>query len=159
MSLKTVKRVACRIFGCGESRVVIADAKKASEALSADDVRELFKSGAMRISPVIGVGRGKARKNKNARHAGRGRGVGSRRGSPNAVLSLKTRWIAKVRSLRAALRASKHSLANKDYAKLYRMVKGNAFASRRQLREHINAMASSASAGAAEARQKGAKKA
>src|SRR3989338_2886203 len=141
MSLKTVKRVASRLFACGETRVSIVDAKRASEALSADDVRELAKTGAIKILPKVGVGRGKARRVESRRHSGRGRGEGTKHGSPNAVLSLKTRWITKVRALRAALRASKHMLSNKDYAKLYRMVKGNAFTSRRQLREHISSMA------------------
>ena len=137
MSVKTVRRIASRIFNCGESRVVIVDFKKASEALSADDVRELAKTGAVRIMPVAGVGRGKARLRSARRHAGRGRGVGSRRGSPNAILESKKRWMLRVRFLRSTLRFSSHLLSSAERSRLYRMIKGNAFASRKQLAKQI----------------------
>src|SRR3989338_4581713 len=138
MSLSTVKRITSRIYDCGQTRVRIMDAKKAEEALSADDVRELVKSGGILILPVKGVGRGKSKKNDASKHAGRGRGVGSKKGTPNATVTRKRRWIIKVRALRKYLRSMRHLLDSKSYLKAYRMVKGNAFATKKQLRAFLS---------------------
>lgn len=137
MSLKTVRRLVARIAGCGESRVKIVDAAKAAPALTADDVRDLLEQKAVVIVAKRGVGRGKARGRAELRRKGRKRRAGSIKGTPNALLPRKRRWIRLVRSQRRALKHLRLSLAQGSYKKLYRMVKGRAFPDKRRLLEYV----------------------
>jgi ribosomal protein L19E len=57
MSLKTVRRLAARLLRAGESRIRIIDAKRASEALTGDDVRSLIAEGVIALEPPRGVRR------------------------------------------------------------------------------------------------------
>ena len=45
MSVKTVRRVAGDILKCGISRIKILDAKRAMEALTREDVKQLIAYG------------------------------------------------------------------------------------------------------------------
>ncbi len=137
MSLKTVKRLAARIVGCGEKRVKILDAKKAEPALTADDVRALIKEKAIVIVPARGVGRAKARARQELRKKGRRRKAGSIKGSHYALLPKKDRWLRVVRAQRKFLANIKSTLIEGSYRKLYRMVKGSAFPDKRRLLEYI----------------------
>ncbi|MEK6924242.1 MAG: 50S ribosomal protein L19e [Candidatus Micrarchaeota archaeon] len=133
MSLEMVRRIASRVFKAGESRVRIIDAKKAAEALTADDVRNLAKQGVITVIPVKSVGRGKARKRQAQKLKGRRAGMGRRKGTPNAVLTRKKRWVRRVRGQRKLLAKLKHSLAPGAYQTLYRRIKGGLYRSKRQL--------------------------
>ena len=137
MSLKTVKRLAARIVGCGEKRVKIIDAKKAAPALTADDVRSLIKEKAIEIVPARGVGRAKARARQELRKKGRRRNEGSIKGSPFAMLPRKDRWLRVVRAQRRMLVNLRSSLVEGAYRKLYRMIKGSAFPDKRRLLEYV----------------------
>lgn len=136
MSLKTVKRLAARIMGCGEKRVRILDAKKAGPALTADDVRSLLKEKAVVILPGRGVGRGKARARQELRRKGRRRKEGSIKGSSYALLGRKRRWLRVVRAQRKLLAKLRPTLIAGSYRKLYGMVKGRAFPDKRRLLEY-----------------------
>jgi len=133
MTVKTVKRLAARVLNCGANRVRIADYAKASDALTADDVRSLIAQGAIELKPVAGASRAKAAFKAKRRKSGRRRGEGSRSGAYFAAFTAKERWMEKVRSQRALLHQLKPRLVNGAYAKLYRMVKGNNFKAKRQL--------------------------
>ncbi|MGB9577465.1 MAG: 50S ribosomal protein L19e [Candidatus Micrarchaeia archaeon] len=137
MSLYTVKRVAASILKCGESRVRIVDAKKAGEALTRDDVRQLIREGAVIELPKKGVGRGKARFKQARREAGRRRGRGSRKGTPNAAKNAKERWMRQVRSQRKLLRKLKNEIEASTYKKVYAMIKGNAFKNKKRLLAYL----------------------
>jgi len=139
MSLKTVKRLASRIEGCGENRVKVLDAKKAQGALTADDVRSLIKEKVLVIKDLRGVGRGKARATQAKRRKGRKRREGSIKGSPNARFDSKSRWLRIVRAQRRLLKHFKPMLVSGAYRKLYRMVKGSAFPDKRRMLDYIKA--------------------
>lgn len=135
--MKTVRRLAARIMGCGEKRVKIMDAKKAEPALTADDVRGLIREKAIVIVQARGVGRGKARARQELRKKGRKRNEGSIKGSPHAMLARKDRWLRVVRAQRRVLANMRDTLVDGSYRKLYRMVKGRAFADKRRLLEYV----------------------
>ena len=136
MSIKTTKRLCARITGAGESRMAVRDFKAAKDALTADDVRELIRTGAIEIRPKVGVGRAKARSKQSRREAGRRRGSGSRKGSQFAKTKQKTRWVRKVRAQRKLLSTLKPRLAKGAYRELYRQVKGSMFKDKKHLLSH-----------------------
>ncbi len=142
MSLQTTKRLAARILKCGESRVRILDAKKAAEALTAEDVRALASQGIIVALQKRGVGRGKARIKQSRKEAGRRRGPGSKKGENRANETRKERWMKKARSQRKILRAHKDSLGQGEHKKLYSMVKGNYFKSKKHLLAEITEITS-----------------
>lgn len=133
MGLTTIRRLAASIANAGESRIKIIDPVKAKEALTRDDVRSLLKQGVIVVEQKKGVGRDKARFKHARLHAGRRRGVGSKKGSPFAGKSRKARWVEKVRSQRKLLKTVKGKLNEGAYRKLYLMVKGNLFKTKKQM--------------------------
>ena len=133
MSLQTIRRVAASILKCGKSRVRILDAKKADEALTRDDVRELIREGFIVKLQSEGVGRGKARHKQERREAGRRRGRGSKKGTPYAAESSKSRWMRQVRNQRRLLQNLADKLEPASRKKVYFMIKGNAFPNRKRM--------------------------
>ena len=133
MGLKTIKRLAGSILKAGESRVKFTDSVKAKEALTRDDVRSLIDQGVIVVEQKKGIGRSKARFKQSRLHAGRRRGPGSTKGAKYAVVSRKQRWIVKVRSQRRILKQLKPSLNEGEFRRLYKMVKGNFFKSKKHL--------------------------
>ncbi|HIH19695.1 TPA: 50S ribosomal protein L19e [Candidatus Micrarchaeota archaeon] len=133
MGLETVRRLAGSILKAGESRVKFVDAVRAKEALTRDDVRSLIQEGVIVVEQKKGIGRAKARFKQSRTHAGRRRGPGSTKGAKYAVVSRKTRWVLKVRSQRNLLKLLKPSLNDGEFRRLYKMVKGNFFRSKRHL--------------------------
>lgn len=138
MSMKTVRRIAARLFGAGENRIKIVDEEKAQKAITSDDVRDLYRDGALVVEPKKANSRGKARFKQSRKVAGRRRGPGSSRGAYYAKHARKTRWIEQVRSQRAFLSSVKGQLKQGAYAQLYRKVKGNAFRSKKILKQHMD---------------------
>jgi large subunit ribosomal protein L19e len=136
MSIETVRRVAGRIWGVGLSRVRILDEKKAGEALTSEDIKNLMKEGLVIKKNKKGVSRGRARIRTIRKRLGRGRGEGNRKGTKNAVKSLKKRWIEKVRSQRVFIRKNKKKLGL-NYRKTYKLVKGNFFKDKKHLKSFI----------------------
>jgi large subunit ribosomal protein L19e len=136
MSIETTKRVVSRFSKVGESRVAIRDYKAAKEALTADDMRELIRTGAIEIRPQKGVGRAKATAKQARKEAGRRRGSGSRKGSQFAKTTRKDRWVRKVRAQRKVLTNIKARLADGAYRELYSQVKGGMFRDKKHLLSH-----------------------
>ncbi len=137
MSIKTVKRIAGRLLKSGISRVRIKDATLVKDALTSEDVRSLIKQGAVYALPVKGVGRGKAKLKASRSHSGRRRGPGSAKGTPQATITDKERWIKQVRSQRKLLSGFKSRIPSAEYRRVYMMVKGSAFRSRKQLLAYL----------------------
>jgi large subunit ribosomal protein L19e len=136
MSIETTKRVVSRFSNVGESRIAIRDYKAAKEALTADDMRELVKTGAIEIRPAKGIGRAKAKSKQARKEAGRRRGQGSRKGSQFAKSTEKDRWVRKVRAQRKVLLNLKPRLKDGAYRELYGQVKGNLFRDKKHLLSH-----------------------
>ncbi len=134
MSIATVRRICSRVYNVGETRVKILDAKRASEALTADDVRLLVKEKAIMITAAKAPSRAAARHKQARRHAGRRRGSGSKKGTG---MSDKTKWIIKLRSQRKLLAAIKPTLKPGAFRKLYKMTKGNAFKTKHALSAYV----------------------
>jgi len=134
MSVKTVRRIAARLLGAGESRIKISPAglKKAEEALTADDVRALIKEGVIWAERVKGVSRIRAKIRHAAKKKGRRSGSGSRKGTKYARMPKKELWKAKTRLQRKVLKELRDSNRLKEgvYRKAYMMIKGNAWRSK-----------------------------
>lgn len=140
MSMKTIRRLAAKIFKSGESRVRILDAKRAGEALTSEDVKGLIAEKIVIMLPKQGVSRGNARDKKIRQKKGRRRGPGSRKGSHYAGTSAKDMWMRKVRAQRKVLRSLKNTVSKTDYRSAYRMIKGNAFSDKKHLAEHLKSL-------------------
>ena len=134
MSIATVRRLCSRIFNVGESRVRILDPKRASEALSAEDVRGLVKEKVVVVIASKGPSRKAARHKQSRIRAGRRRGPGSKKGT--SILQ-KTLWIQKTRSQRKLLRSLKPTMVKGAFRKVYKMIKGNAFKNKRGLSTYL----------------------
>ncbi len=135
MAISTIRRIAARIYRVGETRVRIADQKKASQALTADDVRQLVKDKILVIRPLKRPSRASARWKQARIRSGRRRGRGSKKGTG---FSQKRKWIEKTRSQRKLLVIYKAKLKPGAFRKLYRMVKGNAFRNKHALVTYMN---------------------
>ncbi|MBU1197497.1 50S ribosomal protein L19e [Candidatus Micrarchaeota archaeon] len=141
MAIHTVRRLAAKIWRSGESRVRIMDAKRAGEALTTEDVKQLIEEKVVILLPKQGVSRGKARIKQSRKKMGRGRGKGSRKGSKYAGISKKDRWIRKVRAQRRLLKSRQGKIPNAVYRSTYRMIKGNAFPDKKRLEDYLKKMA------------------
>jgi len=141
VELSTQRRLAADILGVGINRVWVdpARATDVSAAISREDVRRLIRQDAIKAKPERGISRGRFRRRAAKRKRGRRRGVGSRKGTRKARQPKKARWIRTVRPLRARLRELKRerTINQREYRKLYRMVKGGAFKSRAHLETHL----------------------
>jgi len=133
LSIKTVKRLAADILKVGESRIWIDPERtgEVEDAVTRADVRRLIKSGVIRERPASTPSRGRVR-------MGSGRsGPGSRKGAKGARMTVT--WVEKVRAQRRLLRQlrDKGVVSRRLYRRLYLMVKGGAFASRRVLLNYV----------------------
>ena len=138
MSMQTVRRLAARVLGIGQSRVRILDEEAASKAITADDVRGLINQGGIGVLVEKHASRASARRKAVRKVKGRRRGPGSQKGSYYAGHSRKDRWMELVRAQRAYLAAHKARLKEGTYADVYKMIKGNAFRSRKILKQYLD---------------------
>ncbi|MEM4389827.1 MAG: 50S ribosomal protein L19e [Candidatus Micrarchaeia archaeon] len=140
MSIQSVRRMASDILGVGTSRIRIlpAEVKKASEALTRDDVRALIKQGIIYVLPKVSPSRARAKALHIQRKKGRRRGLGKRKGLKYARVARKTIWMNKVRAQRALLKelAASNKLV-KGARRIYHMIKGMAFKSRASLLAYL----------------------
>ena len=141
MELSTQRRLAAELLGVGINRVWIDPARVAdvSAAISREDVKRLIRQGAIRAKPERAISRGRLRERTLKRGRGRRRGMGSRKGAMKARQPKKSAWIQSVRPLRSRLRELKREgvIDQREYRRLYRMVKGGAFKSRAHLETHL----------------------
>ncbi len=135
MSIETIKRICARVYGVGQTKVKIIDQKKAKEALTTDDVKELVKEKVIIILPNKSPSRAAARRKLSRIRMGRRRGRGSKKGT---AMSTKRRWIEKVRAQRRLLFSLKNKLKSTAFRALYRMIKGNAFRNKRALSTYLH---------------------
>jgi large subunit ribosomal protein L19e len=137
VSVKSVKRMAADILKCGETKVWI-DPERISEvtgAMTRSDVKKLIKKGVIKKIKEEKERHPEAKKKQLQKKKGRRKGPGSRKGAKGARQGEKDEWLKRVRAQRRLLRIlrDKGKIDRKTYRKLYRMVKGGAFKSKKHL--------------------------
>ena len=139
MSLKTVRRMASQLLKVGENKIRM-DPNALEDigiAMTKEDVKVLIDEGKIwKINPRS-PSKGRARYLKEQKKKGRRRGHGSRKGKVTAREGKKTKWVRKVRGQRRLLRELREKGKVSEYRKVYRMVKGNYFRTKRHLVNYV----------------------
>lgn len=137
MELNKVRSLASKVLKTGIGKVKVVDAEKAKQAMTREDIRALVKQGSIVKKKENEASKSRARKIKAQKKKGLRKGTGSRKGTVKAKVGDKTVWLKKVRSLRKKLTEEKPKLKEKEYRRLYRMVKGGYFRSKSHLSLYI----------------------
>jgi large subunit ribosomal protein L19e len=135
--LSNQRRLAASLLKCGEGRVWIdpASQEELADAVTRSDVRSAIKAGVIRRLPERGTSRVRARRHALEVRRGRHQGPGSRRGTPEARVSRKGRWMRRIRAQRSLLRELRDSkrIPPAVYREYFRRAKGGMFRSRAHL--------------------------
>jgi len=128
MQLAKKKKLTARVLNVGKDRIIFADEslKEIKEAITRQDILDLYKAGAIKIREING-------RRKIVRRKSR-RGVGKIK---KKVRRKKQEYVKNTRKLRAI---SKSLLKNKKidkekYRKIRKMIKARKFKSKRHLNE------------------------
>jgi large subunit ribosomal protein L19e len=139
-NLSVQRELAAKVLGVGKDRIVFDPDRieDIEDAITREDIRRLYKEGAIKIKPVKGISRSRKRVKAEKRKA-RGRGPGRKKGPR---VSSKRLWVNQVRAVRKLLRLLKQKgeIDNKTYRDLYMKVKGGAIRTRRRLLEIVEAI-------------------
>lgn len=135
MNVSSQKKLAAKVMKVGRSRVRVSQEKEVEEALTRNDIRRLVSRGAIRKTDKKGPSRAESKFRRSQKEKGRRKKEGSRKGEAYSKKSSKRHWIERVRPLRKMLREMRDSgrLERNDYRKLYLMVKGGGFRSKKHL--------------------------
>ena len=141
MKLDTQKRIAGQILKCSPKRIKFDPTRldEVREAITKTDIRGLMGDRALWKEPKRGISKVRARKNARQKRKGLRKGPGSKKGTYNANLSQKKRWMTAVRVQRRFLKElhNKGLLSAQDYRKLYSKIKGGFFRSKRHIKLFI----------------------
>ncbi|RMF91310.1 MAG: 50S ribosomal protein L19e [Methanobacteriota archaeon] len=141
MNLSTQKRMASQILGVGYNRVLFDEdeLEEIAAAVTREDIKRLINKGAISARQVKGTSRGRIKRNMRQKAKGRRSGHGSRKGSKNAKVSSKKRWIKTIRPIRKRLKELREEGAvdRSVYRKTYRMAKGGIFRSKAYLESYL----------------------
>lgn len=141
MELKKAKTLAASLFKVGETRVYIDPAQEEAvkAAITKDDVRGLIGKRIIKKRSGDMTSKGRARVLQAKKAKGRKRGHGKRTGSFKARAKPREKWMKTVRALRETLRAlrKEKGMDSTDYQKYYRLIKGNYFRGKKQLKETV----------------------
>ncbi|MBN1502034.1 50S ribosomal protein L19e [Candidatus Woesearchaeota archaeon] len=141
MKLSMQKRLASDVSNVSSKRVKFDPNRLEDirEAITKKDIRDLIEEGAIEILPKRGVSRVRARKRQVQKRSGRRRGHGTRKGSHNARLSSKRRWINSVRLQRSFIKElrDKKKISNEFFTELSLKIKGGFFRSKRHLKLYL----------------------
>lgn len=144
MKLKSQKSLASRTLGVSQERVKFSistadDKKEFSEIISRESVRDLVQEGKIKVIPVKGIAKTRAKHIAEQKKKGRRKGQGSRKGTANARMSNKSKWIIKLRAMRKLLKELKDNqkIDGKVYRDIYRKAKGNFFRNKKHILLYI----------------------
>lgn len=142
MNLRSQRKLAANVLGCGVHRVWI-DPEKAGEvsmAITREEIRKLVHEKAIKALPENSQSRGRARVLAEKKKKGRRIGEGSKKGKKYSVVSRKTRWMNRIRAQRRRLMElrERRIITVSTYRRLYRKAKGGEFRSIAELERYIN---------------------
>jgi len=141
MDLSNQKRMAAELLKCGENRVWIDPerAEEASDCITRADVRTAIASGLIKAKPKKGISKARVRHMLEQKSKGKRKGPGSRKGTDNARLPDKRRWISIIRPIRDELKTLRDEgkITPSVYRMYYRKAKGGVYKSRRNIRQHM----------------------
>ena len=139
MNLSTQRELAARVLGVGKHRIVFDPERleEIEDAITREDIKRLYKTGAIKVKPVKGISRGRRR--IAARKRKRGRGPGSKKGPR---VSRKQEWVRQVRAVRKLLKKLRErgEIDKRMYRELYMKTKGGAIRTRRRLLDVVEEM-------------------
>ncbi len=139
--LKNQKRMAAVLLKCGENRVWMNPDKidEVAACITRADIRTAIASGLIKAKPKNGTSRGRTRHVMEQKAAGKRKGPGSRKGTDNARVPRKRRWISTIRPIRDELKTLRDEgqITPSVYRMYYRRAKGGVYKSRRNLRMHM----------------------
>jgi large subunit ribosomal protein L19e len=129
MKLDKKKRLAAKVLNVGVGRIWFNQARlqDIKEAITKQDIRDLFKEKAIKIKPVTGK---KKKAKRKRRHAGKVR----------MKVRNKMEYVQKIRKMRAYLRSLRKArrISLQEYLKLRRYAKSGMFHDMADLRESIS---------------------
>ncbi len=127
------KKLSAKVLKCGVHQVRFnpSEQEEIKKAITTFDIRRLVKKKIIIKLQDKGVSRVRAKKRSAQKRKGRQAGQGSRKGTPNARASSKTKWVNSVRAQRAFLRRlwDKELISLDTFKLLYRRIKGGYFRS------------------------------
>ena len=143
VDLKNQKRMAAEVLGCGVNRVWIDPDKieDVANCITRADIRTAIASGTIKAKPKNGTSYGRIRKAAAQKAKGKRKGPGSRKGTANARVRDKERWMATIRPIRKELKQLRADgkITPSVYRLYYRKAKGGLYKSRAHLRQHMTA--------------------
>jgi large subunit ribosomal protein L19e len=109
--------------------------------ITRSDIRIAIGSGLIKAKPKQGSSKGRIRYIADQKASGKRKGPGSRKGTANARVPDKRRWIATIRPIRDELKTlrAEGKITPSVYRLYYRRAKGGVYKSRRNLRQHMTA--------------------
>lgn len=128
MDLGKKRSLAARTFGVGESRITFVKPRldEIKEAITKQDIRDLYKDGAIQIKNIKGRKR-IVRKKKKRTTADIRKKVNKR----------KTNYVLLTRKLRKYLSESESKLTDQEKKDIRKKIRNKFFRSKSHMREHI----------------------
>ena len=130
MKLDKKKQLAAKTLGAGKRKIIFDENRldEIKEAITKQDIRDLEKSGAIRIKET--KGRRKVRKRKTKKGAGK---------IKMNVKKRKESYVKITRKLRGYIKALKNDkkINHEEYRELRKKVKARDFKSKAQLKEYL----------------------
>jgi len=128
MNLKKKKQLAMRTFGVGERRIAFVKARldEVKEAITKQDIRDLYKDGAIKIKNIQGT---KTKENKKKK-----RTVGNTRKKVN---KRKAEYVKITRKLRRHLASIKSTLTDKERKDIRKKIRNRFFRSESHMKDYL----------------------
>ena len=128
MDLGKKRSLAARTFDVGESRIVFVKPRleEIKEAITKQDIRDLYKDGAIKIKNI--KGRKKNNKKKNKRTTADVR---------KKVNTRKRDYVLLTRKLRRHLKQSKNKMTDKERKDIRKKIRNSFFRSKSHMKEHM----------------------